>query len=156
VNMTKGVMIGLVGGIVTIVATLLPWASNVSVGDITLTPDILGILTGFGTIVLILGVIGLVLALLARGVGTMVCGIIALLFSIFWMGAWSFVSEFINITGSDNAVGYGTYLSMVGAILLIVGGVLLMGEKKKAVQAPPPMQAPPMQAPPMQQPPASP
>jgi len=144
-NMTKGVIIGAVGGLLTILATLLPWADQFGAGGISIG-NVSGILTGFGTLVLIIGIIGLVLALLARGVGTVVCGVLSLLISLFWFGAWSLVSGLINVTaGGSNGVGYGTYVALVGAIISIVGGIILMGEKKKAALVPAPMApAPPV------------
>jgi len=142
-DMTKGKIIGLVGALLTIVATLLPWASGLGAGGVTIATEVMGLLTGFGTLVLILGIISGVMALVGRGVGTVVCGVLALLVTLFWFGAWSFISGLLNWTGGSNSVGYGTYIAVIGSILLIVGGALLIGEKKKMAAAPMPTAAPP-------------
>lgn len=130
---TKGRIIGLVGGIMIVLATVLPWVGGLGAGGISL--DVMGMLTGFGTIVLVIGIIGLVLALLGRGVGTIVCGVLSLLITLFWFGVWSWISTVWVAAGGTSSVGYGTYIAIIGAILAIVGGAMMIGEKKKAKTA---------------------
>jgi len=132
-EMTIGLIIGVVGGILTILATVLPWVSVPGSGIIS--TDVMGLLTGFGTIVLVIGILGLVLALLSKGLLTILCGILSLLITFFWYGALSFISSWFVVIGDTTSMGYGTFIAFIGAILLIIGGIMI-NEETKAVMTP--------------------
>lgn len=130
-KITKGFIIGLIGGILTILATILPWSSGPGIGESPM--DVMGAASGFGTVVLIIGVIGIILAYLSRGILTMIFGVLALLVTFIWVGALSYLSSWFVSFGGTNSVGYGTYIAIVGAILLILGGIIIHEENKAAV-----------------------
>jgi hypothetical protein len=138
IQLTTGAIIGLIGGILIILATILPWASVPSTG--VFSTDVMGLLTGFGTIVLIMGILGLVLALLSKGFWTILCGVVSLLITLCWYGALSFISSWFLVIGGTISLGYGTFFAIIGAILLIIGGIIV-SEEQKAATAPAPASA---------------
>lgn len=138
-----GAIIGLVGGLLVIVGTFLPWA-NVTGGGVS--EDVTGAMVPiFGLLVILFGVLGLVFAVIPRpvfGILAMVFGILALVFLLI---AYLGISLVSGISGGSVSLSYGLYLALIGAILLIVGGPLAYRDAKRA-QAPPmpmPMAPPP-------------
>ncbi|MFQ5910262.1 MAG: hypothetical protein ACE5IJ_06015 [Thermoplasmata archaeon] len=142
-----GRIVGIIGGLLTFVGALLPWATVESALISPQTQTFMGAATGIGGIlVLIFGIIGLILVATGKrgpAIGGIILGVLALIFALLaWVGlaAWA---EVFGGLGSTLTTEYGIYISLVGSIILIIGSALAMGEAKKAeVPMAPPMAAP--------------
>jgi hypothetical protein len=124
--MNYGRPLGIVGGILALVGTVLPWVTiSDAAGSITASGLEVFI---FGIPAMILGVLGLVfLAIEKKGfaIAGLVMGILVLIFAILAVTMTSVIAGFAAYTGVVTVgMGYGMYLTLVGAILLIVGGAL--------------------------------
>ena len=160
-----GRIVGIVGGLLTIIGCILPWMTvQSSIASVSLW----GILfIPFGTLAFIFGIIGLILVALGKrgpAIGAFVMGILAFIFVLLgWVMASvmaDFFAGYVSGTGVTVTVDYGVYLALVGAIILMIGSILAMSEAKKAAEVPlmpGPMAPEPMPAEPMmEEPPAPP
>ncbi len=151
-----GWILGVVGGLLTVVGAALPWAT-VSGGSLAAPETFSGITVGIGGIaVLLFGILGLVCVAIPNKITAilaMVWGILALALGALTLVGLAAIAAIA--AGSGSGVGvtteYGAYLALVGALVLVVGSVIAYTEAKKAA-APPPM--PPGFAPPMAPPPS--
>jgi len=137
--MKKGVIVGIVGGILTVLGVVLPWASSEfgSVSGLFTLPGTAIGTTIFGYPLLILGILGLLMALPGKkglAVGTIIMGIIAMLLGLVVIG---FVGLVSNISGGVASMGIGAILCLVGPIIMILGGFMIRSEAKKEAMAPP-------------------
>lgn len=118
-------ILGLVGGILALVGTLLPW---VTLKELGIDKTFNGLYAWPGWLALIFGLLCMVL-MLPRKKGTYLAGgIMGLLAFIFAMLFMMILSSF----GADALIGYGVYITMVGGILGLVGGIMGWMEAKKA------------------------
>ncbi len=150
--MQMGRILGIVGGILALVGTFLPWVTLSSEIDSITASGILLFIVGIP--VLIFGIIGLILvALPKRGtaIGAFVMGILALIFVMLAFVLVSWLESLVSGTSIEITYEYGMWVSLIGAILLMVGGIWSFIELGKAppVPAMPPEPMPPMDQPPM-------
>ncbi len=149
-----GWILGILGGVITIMGTVLPWAT-VSGGSLTTPLTFSGITVGFGGIlVLLFGLLGLICVAIPKKVTAIlgiVMGIIALLWAVLTLIGLAAIAAVAAGSGTGVAVTteYGAYLALVGTLVLIVGSAIAYTEARKAA-APPPMTPPmaPMTPPP--------
>lgn len=146
-----GWITGILGGLITIVGTVLPWAT-ISGGSLTTPLTIPGTLTILGIAVLVFGVLGLVCVAIPKKITAIlgiVWGVLALLVGLLTLAGLAAAAAVAAGSGTGYVVTtqYGAYLALIGALILIVGSALAYTEAKKAA-APPPMMAPPMAPPP--------
>lgn len=146
-----GNLIGLVGGLLVVIGVILPWASFEELG---VPVSVSGIDAWIiGVPLLIFGVIGLVMDLIGGkgpGIVGIVMGVLALLMALAGMVIINWIVQLAGWSGTGITVstGFGTYICIIGSLLLIAGSAMVIGQKK-APPAPAP-QAPPPAAPPMQ------
>ena len=142
-----GWILGILGGLVTVVGAVLPWAT-VSGGSLSAPMTFSGATVGFGGIlVLVFGVLGLICVAIPRKVGAIlgiVWGVLAILLGLLTMVGLAAIAATAAGSGSSVTVTteYGVYVSVIGALLLIIGSAIAYTEARKA--AAPPMVAPPM------------
>jgi hypothetical protein len=149
--MQIGRILGLVGAILALVGTLLPWATISSdIDSITAS----GVVIFFiGLPVLLFAIIGLILvALPKRGtaIGAFVMGILCLIFMMLAFVVVSILEGLVSGTNIEVSYDYGLWVSLVGSILLMIGGIWAFVELGKV---PPPMPMPVEPMPPMEEPP---
>lgn len=150
-KLATGNLIGIVGGLLVIIGVVLPWASFENLG---VPVNVSGIDAWIiGLPLLIFGVIGLVMTILGGkgpGIVGIVMGVLALLMALAGMAIVTWIVTLAGWSGTGITVstGFGTYICIIGSILLIVGSAMVIGQKK-APPAPAPM-APPPAAPPAQ------
>ncbi len=162
--MQVGRILGIVGAILALVGTFLPWADISSdIDSISAT----GIMIFFiGIPVLIFAIIGLILvAIPKRGtaIGGLVMGILAFIFMLLAFVVVSILEGLVSGTGIEVKYEYGLWVTLVGSLLLIVGGAVMFVELGKVAAAPmpppmmpptpPPEEMPPPEEPPMEEPP---
>ncbi len=146
-----GWTLGIIGGLLAIVGTLLPWAT-VAGGSLAAPETFSGVSVGlFGILFLILGLLGLIFVAIPNRITAilgLVWGVLALLIGLLTLLGLAALAAAAAGTGTGVTVTteYGVYVAMVGALLLIVGSGLAYGEARRA--AAPPMMAPPMAPPP--------
>ncbi|UCD92151.1 MAG: hypothetical protein JSV43_07985 [Methanobacteriota archaeon] len=138
-----GRILGLVGGILAIVGSFLAWASVCFMG---ICASVAGF-DGFeGKLAFVFGLIGLILVIIPkRGlpIGGLIMGILVIIWPV------KVMMEII----APLEIGIGIWITIVGAILLIVGSGLALREgPKPEAYVPPPMEEP-MMEPPMEEPP---
>jgi len=142
----KGVIVGIIGGILTVLGVILPWAASEfgSVSGLYTIPGTAIGTTIFGYPLLILGILGLLMALPGKkglAMGTIIMGIIAMLLGLIVIG---FVGLISDISGGVASMGIGAILCLVGPIVMILGGFMIRSDVKKEMMAPPaPPAAPP-------------
>jgi hypothetical protein len=160
-------ILGIVGGVLALVGTFLPWI-NVCAGalGINLCLPFSGIgisgaaaqlgatagvpaLVGFAPLlVLVFGLVGLVMMLLKKPMMCMlalVMGLLVVVLALLWYMQASplFVTMNVGEVSESIGAGFGVWLSLIGGLLLLVGG--LMGMKAlKGMPAPAPPMAPGM------------
>ncbi len=147
-----GWILGVVGGILALVGSFLPW---ISVSDGTTTLTLIGaIIPIFGWLFLIFAILGLILVAIPNKITAilgMVFGILALIMGIVTVALTSLIANIVGGTGTGVTVsiGYGAYVALVGAVLLMIGGPIAYSQWKKAAIAPaaPAMMPPPMSPP---------
>ncbi|HYM39035.1 MAG TPA: hypothetical protein VEY12_02670 [Thermoplasmata archaeon] len=151
-----GWILGIVGGLITIVGAVLPWAT-VSGGSLAAPLTFSGATVGLGGIaVLLFGVLGLICVAIPNRITAilgLVWGILALLLALLTLVGLAAIAALAAGSGTGVTVTtqYGAYLALVGTLVLIVGSAIAYTEAKKA--AAPPMMPPPV-APPMAPPPS--
>lgn len=150
-------ILGILGGVLALVGTVMPWV-NVCASALGISICVpfsgLGIsglaaqagpsasvpaLVGFAPLlVLLLGIVGLVFMLLKKPMFAMlgmVMGLLVLLLCLLWYMQAS--PLFISVGGASIGAGFGVWLSLVGGLLLMVGGLLGMKALKGAAPAAP-------------------
>ena len=164
-----GMILGLLGGLLGLVGVFLPWASA-SAGGITISVtgacfggmgsiDVPGVgafpcgqfVSGEGAIyawgVLAFSVLGLIFVLPGKKATSTLALVMGLLVVVLAGIAIARISQLLaQVPGMS--LGYGIMLSIVGGILLLVGGVFAMRAAGKAAgmmpaPVPPPMETPP-------------
>jgi hypothetical protein len=151
--MQMGRILGIVGAILALVGTFLPWAT-ISSDFESITAS--GIAIFFiGIPVLLFAIIGLILvAMPKRGtaIGGFVMGILCLIFMMLAFVVVSILEGLVTGTNIEISYDYGLWVSLVGSILLMIGGIWAFVELGKAPPAPAPMMPmePPMEQPPME------
>lgn len=152
--MGKGAIIGILGGILVLVGCVLPWLSvSYTLLGVPLSISLSGFGIWQGLLALIFGILGLIMAVLRKKVTSilaLVFGILALLMIVLAMmeiGAVTAQYQLLGYAGISIGMGFGIYIALIGAILLMAGGGIGMMEAGKA---PAPMMPPPpmMPAPP--------
>lgn len=138
---SKGEKIGLIGAVLTILGSLLPWASIT--GKFTkLLPggQIFYGIQGAGIFSLVLGGLGIVFLAFAakhRKAGIIGDLIIGVLVMLLWWGQYSMVSQtfakFQNVSGAQASFAYGFWILLIGGIIMLVGGILMIMEGKEAL-----------------------
>lgn len=145
-----GRILGIIGGLLAVVGSFLPWAI---ISDGTTTLSIMGaIYPIFGWLFVIMAILGLIFVAIPNkilNILAMVWGIIALIMGLLAMVLTSFLGGLGGLTGTITVSnGYGIYLGLVGAVLLMIGSPMAYSEAKKAAAAAmPPMMGPPMPPP---------
>lgn len=151
--MQMGRIVGIIGGILALVGTFLPWATiESSVESISASGILLFIV---GVPVLLFAIIGLILvALPKRGtaIGAFVMGILALIFVLLAFVLVGVLEGLVSGTDISITYDYGMWISLVGSILLMIGGIWAFVELGKVPPVPAPMMPmePPMEQPPME------
>ncbi|HEX9341602.1 MAG TPA: hypothetical protein VF992_10620 [Thermoplasmata archaeon] len=145
-----GMILGIVGGLVTAIGSYLPWAT-VSGGSLTSPVVFMGVGVGWGgVLVLAFGVLGLICVAIPRkatAILALVWGILAFVFALLVIGVQASLAQQYGGSGVVVTTEYGAWVSLAFSVLLILGSAIAYREARKA--ASPPM-APPMSPPPMQ------
>lgn len=124
----KKILVGLIGGILAVVGSFLPWGVATVFGR---AETIVGI-KGAGIFTLILAVLGIIFLFLAMkfrkaSIGTIITGLIIPILCVQQM---SMLKEAVGermIPGvAEVSVGYGLYLTLIGGIILLIGGIIAM------------------------------
>ncbi len=163
---TVGRAMGLLGGVLTAVGTLLPWATlhGGSVPEPGTPLFLGGAAGGWGAwTILAFGVLGAALALTRRPVAATLgleVGVLAMFLAV--MGWLSLPALAVSVGGPDATTtpGYGLFITLAGTVLLVAGGAVAARKAgpaapakpapAKTVPAPP---APPSSEPPPPEPP---
>lgn len=129
--MNKGLLaIGLIGGILTAVGVFLEWVS-VSIGGFTASASGWDMATAeigsvsYPYVIVIGGILALVGALGLLGAQLKGIGYLLPLGGLIALGGWGWAASDV---ADWNAVSYGFYVCLVGAILALVGSAALRGE----------------------------
>ena len=131
-KLTTGLIIAMIGGILMIVGVFLPWATasyTPTYGD--KVEETVSGLNLFGFLILFMGILVIVLSLLKKPVGTIVCSVIGLLLSLLplavigWLvSAIETTAESVGSTDFGASMGIGIILCFVGSIIGLVGGIV--------------------------------
>jgi len=144
-----GMVLGIVGGLLTLIGAVLPWAT-VSGGTLTSPMVFTGYGIGYGGIlVLVFGVLGLICVAIPKKVTAilaLIWGILALLFAVLSVVGLAAIAQTVGGSGVSVTTEYGVYVSLVFSLVLIIGAALTYREARKAA----PSMAPPMSPPPTQ------
>jgi len=142
--MKSGRIIGIIGGILTMVGVFLPWAT-VSGGTLIGSVSLLGVLAfPFGILAMIFGIIGLILVAIGkRGmcIGALILGILAFIMILLSFALLSWLAELVAGIGGglvEFTVDFGIYIAIVGSIILIIGSGLAMAQAEKPGMQPVP------------------
>lgn len=124
-KMTTGAIIALVGGLLMLIGTFLPWATVKSdIEEIT----VIGLLSGFGGIlVLIMGILAIVGAAIKKPILSTIFGVIGLIFSGLAFILISALESLAKTTTGGEVtveVNYGIYISLIGCVLALIGGIV--------------------------------
>ncbi len=166
----KGAILGLIGGLLGLVGVFLPWftvsALGVSFGFTGLqlasaTIDVGGVpfpnpyanvfsIAVYGTIAF--SVLGLIVVMLGKKITAILAALFGVLtLAMAGLGAAQATALAATIPPGipvTAGAGVGIYLSIVGGLLLLIGGILAIGDAKKAMMSGAPMpMAPPMPPP---------
>ena len=143
------VIIGLLGGLMALIGGVLPWlemrtcvSTIIQICVAVPLPFALGSLSpilGIGQILaLVFGLIGLVLLFLQKPMTGMVAGvmgILALVFAVlYFVTAPAYFTQLSGgVVDIQIGLGFGIYITMIGGVLLLVGGLMQWkGLKAKA------------------------
>jgi hypothetical protein len=126
-KMTSGLIIALIGGLLMLIGTFLPWATVKGTNILGTTEEIsvIGAASGIGGIlVLVMGILVIIMAAIKKPILAMVFGIIGLAFSGLAFIGISALDTLL--TGSDISVeiGIGIFISLIGCVLALVGGIV--------------------------------
>ncbi len=132
-KLNNGQKIGLLGSILAVVGIFLPWASILGF-------SILGIQVGiFAYLALLFGILALIGSILSGKKGAiilLVFGIIGLVWMLLFLGI--FTSMLAAYGGSKavsmglSVLGIGYWLTLVGFIIAMIGGIMDLKELKSA------------------------
>lgn len=143
--MNYGRPIGIVGGILAMVGTLLPWVT-ISDSYSSITASGLGVFI-FGVPAMILAILGLVFVAIPKkgfAIASLIMGILVMIFVVLAITMTSVIAGFATYTGLVTvSMDYGMYVTLVGAILLIVGGALAYVQIQDVVAPVPTQPLPP-------------
>jgi hypothetical protein len=143
--MNYGRPLGIVGGILALVGCVLPWVT-ISDSFSSITASGLGVFI-FGVPAMILGILGLVfVAIPKRGfaIAGLIMGILVMIFVVLAITMTSVIAGYATYTGVVTvSMDYGMYVTLVGAILLMVGGGLAYYQTQDVVAPVPTQEAPP-------------
>src|SRR4030042_2424865 len=141
--MKMGRVLGIIGGILVLLGSILSWA-DVSGGTLVGTLSVSGLLAG-GMLSLIFGILGLIMVAIPKKV-TAILGLIFGILALLWLllafigpnafaQTWGARGTSVTIT-----IGFGIYVAMIGAILLVLGSGIAI--KDAGAKPAPPIQAP--------------
>ena len=119
-SITSGGIIAMVGGILIIVAMVLPWVdtSNLLGGQVYS-----GFETGiFGILTLIFAILIIILALVKKPLGAGILGILSLIFVIIPLIVVEAIFGLLAAGTGLSLFSYGWYLALIGSILAMIGG----------------------------------
>ncbi len=137
-----GRILGIVGGLLAVIGTVLPWVT-ISGGSLTSPLTFSGLTAGFGGIgALLFGVLGLIFVAVGKrvlAILAMVWGILALLLTGLSMVGFAAIAALAGGSGVTVTTNYGVYVSLVGSLILIVGSIIAFVEVGKARATPPQM-----------------
>jgi len=119
---------GIIGGIVVVVGTVLPWFTFTSP-----SATVLGINSAIGLAVLVFGGLGLVLVFLGRWGPFLTLGL-GLLIAIL-TGIAYFSPALLASLGVQGSVAYGLWVSLAGGIVLILAGWVARRQARRAAMA---------------------
>ena len=148
--MKIGRILGIVGAILALVGVVLPWVAG-HVAATNTDRSLSGIefpLFIFGVPLLLFAVVGLVLVAIPKkgtAIAGLIMGIIALVIAMIPMAILASIIVEWQIPGEVASIGYGLYISLVGAVLLIVGSAIGIKDASAPKPMPPPVMQPSMQ-----------
>lgn len=133
-----GRLLGMVGGIITLVGALLPWVT-LSGGRLSSPQMFLGVSTGFfGVLLSQLGFFGIVMMFDGKkttSLGGLALGASGFVFSVLIL-AFLGVLSVGDTSGINIDIGLGIYVCIVGSIMLLVGSILALIEAGKPRKLP--------------------
>ena len=154
-------ILGIVGGVLALLGTVLPWVSacastiginiclsfsGLSIGGLAAAAGGLSvspIITLAPILCLLFGIIGLVMMLMKKPMMAMlgmVMGLLIFILALLWYMSASPI--FISVAGVSIGPGFGIWITLIGGLLLLVGG--FMGMKALKGMTPPAPAAPGM------------
>ncbi|MCK4443510.1 MAG: hypothetical protein KAW09_03135, partial [Thermoplasmata archaeon] len=139
--MNYGRPLGMVGGILALVGCVLPW---MTISDAVNSVSASGLQVFiFGVPAMIFGILGLVfVAIPKKGfyLTALIMGILVMVFAILAITMTSVIAGLAAYSGVVTvSIDYGMYLTLVGSILLMIGGALAYVQYEE-VPAPVPVQ----------------
>jgi hypothetical protein len=126
-KMTMGLILALIGGLLMLVGTFLPWATVKGTNILGQTEEItvIGAVSGIGGIlVLIMGILVIIMAAIKKPIGAAIFGIIGLIFSGLAFIGISALDTLLSGTEISVDIGFGIFISLIGCVLALVGGIL--------------------------------
>jgi len=127
-------LVGLIGSILAIIGSFLPWGTSLVLGKAS---SISGI-QGAGIFTLILAVIGLILLVLTRksrkaGIGVLIMGLLILVICAQQISMVKGAIAGREVPGVVEVnVGHGLYLTLAGGAILFIGGIITTVKYHKA------------------------
>jgi uncharacterized membrane protein YjgN (DUF898 family) len=132
-QLTSGLIIAMLGGILMIVGIFLPWATS-SYTDPNTGAKFESSINGmnlFGYLVLFMGILVILMAVLKKPVGAIITSVIGMLLSLIplaligWLvNVAETAADLIGSTDFSASMGIGIILCFVGSILGLVGGIV--------------------------------
>lgn len=132
-TMTSGLIIAMIGGLLMIVGVFLPWATTSYTIPLTdqVVEDSINGMNLFGYLVLFMGILVLLMAVLKKPVGAIICSVIGMLLALIPLALIGMLVNLIEtaakLTGTTDfsaSIGIGIILCFVGSILGLVGGIV--------------------------------
>jgi len=136
--------VGILGGIVAMVGAMLPWWNvSASAGGFSVGLPVLGIFWIGGILALVFGILGLVFSALKQpvmGVLALVMGLLVAVVSMVYGAMIPTASVSAGGASGSITAGFGYWISLIGGLLLAVGGAIgfVEGRKAPAIQTAPP------------------
>jgi len=152
-RLDKGIILGIVGTVLLTVGVFLPWATASSPGGNLENGATYGSTSGWDNysvydyeyflvkIAMVLSVIGMIMIAIKRRltiVAGLIIGVSTLVILLYTYANLEHTAYLINIQHISDwsaGVGYGIWVSIIGSLLLITGGVLAFKETKKITLA---------------------
>jgi len=144
VALGKGAIVGILGGIVAMVGAMLPWWNvTASAGGFSVGLPVLGIFWIGGILALVFGILGLVFSALKQPVMGILALVMGLLVAVVSMVYGAMVpTASVSAGGASGSItaGFGYWISLIGGLLLAIGGAIgfIEGRKAPAIQTAPP------------------
>jgi len=148
--MKIGRILGIIGAILALIGVFLPWVAG-HVAATNTDRSLSGIefpLFIFGMPFLLFVVIGLILVAIPKkgtAIAGLIMGIIAFVIALIPMAILATIIVSWQISGEVASIGYGLYICLVGALLLIIGSAMGIRDASAPKPMPPPMMQPPLQ-----------